>query len=145
MNIEIEIEICESDEQISQCYPVMKQLRTNLTKTEFLSRVKRQQKAFNYTLIRLVDENHVVAVSGVRISESLCDGKYLYVDDFVTDGNLRSKGYGGRLFNWIVDYAKSNNCNEIGLESGVQRFDAHRFYLGKRMKISSHHFCLPLK
>ena len=145
MNIEIEIEICKSDEQISQCYPVMKQLRTNLTKTEFLSRVKRQQKAFNYTLIRLMDENHVVAVSGIRISESLCNGKYLYVDDFVTDGNLRSKGYGGRLFNWIVDYAKSNDCNEIGLASGVQRFDAHRFYLRKRMKISSHHFCLPLK
>ncbi|MGZ5001726.1 MAG: GNAT family N-acetyltransferase, partial [Chthoniobacterales bacterium] len=30
------------------------------------------------------------------------------------------------------------------LDSGVQRFDAHRFYLMKRMKISSHHFSLEL-
>ncbi|MGZ5023946.1 MAG: GNAT family N-acetyltransferase, partial [Chthoniobacterales bacterium] len=32
----------------------------------------------------------------------------------------------------------------LTLDSGVQRFDAHRFYLMKRMKISSHHFVLDL-
>jgi coproporphyrinogen III oxidase len=33
---------------------------------------------------------------------------------------------------------------ELHLDSGVQRFDAHRFYLRHRMAIVGHHFALPL-
>jgi len=33
---------------------------------------------------------------------------------------------------------------QLHLDSGVQRFSAHRFYLSKRMEISSHHFSLKL-
>jgi hypothetical protein len=31
------------------------------------------------------------------------------------------------------------------LDSGVQRFGAHRFYLRRRMDITSHHFALDLR
>jgi hypothetical protein len=33
----------------------------------------------------------------------------------------------------------------LHLDSGVRRFDAHRFYLNKRMNISSHHFSMVLR
>ena len=46
---------------------------------------------------------------------------------------------------WIVAHARERGCTEIDLDSGVQRFDAHRFYLGRGMKISSHHFSMGLK
>jgi hypothetical protein len=32
----------------------------------------------------------------------------------------------------------------LDLDSGVTRFDAHRFYLRERMHIQSHHFALAL-
>jgi hypothetical protein len=35
-------------------------------------------------------------------------------------------------------------CTTIELDSGVQRFDAHRFYLRERFSITSHHFGKPL-
>jgi hypothetical protein len=31
------------------------------------------------------------------------------------------------------------------LDSGVQRFGAHRFYLRRRMNITSHHFAIDLR
>jgi len=56
----------------------------------------------------------------------------------------RSAGYGGELFDWLVEQAREKDCEHLELDSGVQRFDAHRFYLLKRMEISSYHFSLPI-
>jgi hypothetical protein len=48
------------------------------------------------------------------------------------------------LFDWLVAQAREHGCARLELDSGVQRFRAHRFYLMKRMEISSHHFMLKL-
>ena len=69
---------------------------------------------------------------------------FCYVDDLVTDESERSLGYGGALFDWLVAEARAEGCGKLELDSGVQRFAAHRFYLTKRMIISSHHFSLEL-
>jgi GNAT superfamily N-acetyltransferase len=95
--------------------------------------------------VSLEDEGEVRAVAGFRVSECLCDGRFLYVDDLVTDHAHRSKGYGDRLFNWLVANARHEQCAELGLESGVQRYDAHRFYLRHQMRISSYHLSLNLR
>ena len=78
------------------------------------------------------------------MSESLFAGRFCYVDDLVTDEAGRSLGYGGALFDWLVAEARSAGCQKLDLDSGVQRFAAQRFYLTKRMIISSHHFSLEL-
>jgi GNAT superfamily N-acetyltransferase len=62
----------------------------------------------------------------------------------VTDEAARSRGHGGALLAWLVDQARSADCRSLELDSGVQRFDAHRFYLTNRMAISAHHFRLVL-
>jgi GNAT superfamily N-acetyltransferase len=83
-------------------------------------------------------------VEYVTISESLAWGKFLYIDDLVSKSGDRSKGYGGELFDWLIDYARAENCQQLTLDSGVQRFAAHRFYLRRRMEITSHHFTIKL-
>src|SRR5262249_22300934 len=122
----------------------MVQLRTHLIESEFVARIRRQQK-LGYNLVFLEDAGEVLSVAGVRIAENLYAGRYLYVDDLSTHESVRSQGHGGMLFDWLVNYAKSDNCDVLALDSGVQRFGAHRFYLGKRMDIVSHHFRLKLK
>jgi hypothetical protein len=47
------------------------------------------------------------------------------------------------LIGWC-DSLASKNANISNSIPGVQRFDAHRFYLMKRMSISTHHFTLKL-
>jgi GNAT superfamily N-acetyltransferase len=133
----------KEDHEIQSCYPVMAELRPHVQPDEFLRRVKRQAEIADYKLACLIDEE-VKAVAGFRISECLAWGKFLYVDDLVAKSGDRAKGYGGALFDWIVEYAQEESCDQFHLDSGVQRFAAHRFYLNKRMIIDCHHFALRL-
>ncbi|WP_310422506.1 GNAT family N-acetyltransferase [Chamaesiphon sp. VAR_48_metabat_135_sub] len=129
-----------SIQEITDYFSVMVELRPHLELTDFIDRVQRQQQQFDYLQV----DRMIQAVAGFRISESLAWGKFLYVDDLVSRSNNRSKGYGLKLFNWLVDYAHNQNCQQLTLDSGVQKFAAHRFYLRHRMEISSHHFTLKL-
>ncbi|MDP8930935.1 MAG: GNAT family N-acetyltransferase [Actinomycetota bacterium] len=63
-------------------------------------------------------------------------GRFLYVDDFVTRGTERRRGHGAALFRWHVAEARRLDCDEVHLDSGVHRHDAHRFYLARGMRIS---------
>jgi GNAT superfamily N-acetyltransferase len=139
--------LAKDDDQIRSCYAVMAELRPHVQADEFLSRVRRQQELAGYELAGIIAESdgEVKAVAGFRISECLAWGKFLYVDDLVSRSDDRSRGYGGALFDWLVEYARANDCDQFHLDSGVHRFAAHRFYLVKRMSIEAHHFGLKLK
>lgn len=137
------LQLAESDEQIAACFPVLVQLRPHLDVESFLPRIRRQQQQ-GFRLACLEDAGQVVAVAGFRVMENLAWGRFLYVDDLVTDAAQRSRGHGARLLEWLLDLARNEGCQELHLDSGVQRFDAHRFYLLKRMRITAHHFALEL-
>ncbi len=138
------IALAESDADILRCFPVMAELRPHLVESEFLLRVRRMQKE-GFLLARLEEEGVVCAVAGYRFHEKLFSGLTLYVDDLVSTATRRSRGHGGKLLQWLIGQARKRNCDLFELDSGVQRFDAHRFYFRERMKISSYHFTLPLK
>lgn len=139
-----EIMLARTDHEILSCYPVMAELRPHVRLDEFLARVRRQSEGEGYRLAFLTD-GEVKAVAGFRITEGLAWGKFLYLDDLVTKSADRSKGYGGELFDWLVEYARAEGCEEFHLNSRVQRLDAHRFYLNKKMFIECHHFALRLR
>ena len=141
--MDVVVSLAKSDQEIHSCFDVMVELRPHLKQEVFVARIKRQQKNAGYELAYL-SAGGVKAVAGFRISECLAWGKFLYVDDLVAGNSDRSKGYGGTLFDWLVAYAREAGCDEFHLDSGVQRFDAHRFYLRRRMAIEAHHFGLKL-
>ncbi len=122
----------------------MRQLRTHFEdEGKFTEQVERQRRD-GFRLAFLEDDGAVRAVAGYRMSESLFAGRFCYVDDLITDESGRSLGYGGALFDWLVAEARAAGCRKLDLDSGVQRFAAHRFYLAKRMIIAAHHFTLDL-
>jgi GNAT superfamily N-acetyltransferase len=141
---QVHIAPAESDADILRCFPVMAQLRPHLVEAEFLARVRRMQRE-GFLLARLEEDGTVRAVAGYRFHEKLFSGRTLYVDDLVSDTTRRSKGHGARLLAWLIEQAKARDCDLFELDSGVQRFDAHRFYFRERLRISSYHFTLPLK
>jgi GNAT superfamily N-acetyltransferase len=140
----VTIQLAITDDEIQACYPVMVQLRPHVAAEEFLPRVRRQQ-AGGFQLAALRADGRVVAVAGYRLAECLSSGRYMYVDDLVTDAAVRSAGHGGVLLDWLIDQARAADCDSFLLDSGVQRFGAHRFYLQKRLEIRAHHFVLPLR
>jgi GNAT superfamily N-acetyltransferase len=133
-----------TEAEIARCFPVMRQLRMHFDEEEnFIAQVGRQRRE-GYRMAFLEDDYGVRAVAGFRRLEMLYAGRHFYVDDLVTDATARSLGYGGAHFEWLVAQARAEGCGKLELDSGVQRFAAHRFYLTKRMIIASHHFSLEL-
>lgn len=138
------ISLAETDEEIGRCFDVMRELRPHLDAENFLRRVQIQRQE-GYRLVRLEADGEVVSVAGYRILHNLVWSKFLYVDDLVTRARDHSKGWGQALFAWLLDEARAEGCQQFELDSGVQRFGAHRFYLGQRMDITCHHFSRKLQ
>ena len=133
-----------TDSEIAACYEVMKELRQQIPLDHFISQVKLQKES-GYHLVFITSENTVVAVAGFRISHNLAWGKFLYIDDLVTRESFRSQGFGASLLSAITDYAIQQKCDQLHLDSGVQRTGAHRFYQNQEMDLSSYHFSKKLK
>jgi GNAT superfamily N-acetyltransferase len=91
------------------------------------------------------EAGNIVALAGYRYAENLAWGRYLYIDDLITSEPCRGQGFGGRLFDWLAGEAWREGCRAVHLDSGVQRFAAHRFYLGKGMEMTSRHFGIALR
>lgn len=138
------IKIAHDGQEISDCYSVMAELRPHIRPDEFLPLVKRLNELADFQLAYLTD-GEIKAVAGFRISEWLAGGKYLEIEDLVAKSGERSKGYGGALFDWLVEHAKENNCQQVRLVSRVSRVDAHRFYLRKGMNLEAHYFSMSLE
>lgn len=134
------IRLAETSDDLRRAFPVMVQLRPHLDEAAYLAQVARQQRDANFRIVMSEENGRVFAVAGFRIAEMLFCGKHLYVDDLVTDGHSRSQGHGKALLDWLTDLARREDCVELHLDSGVQRFDAHRFYFREGMHISSYHF-----
>ena len=66
----------------------------------------------------------------------------MYIEDLVTDPERRSSGLGRVMMDWLKSHAREHECEQIHLDSGVQRFPAHRFYLREGFNIASHHFSI---
>ena len=131
-------------EQILATRDVMRQLRPKLSRDGYLTTVKRMQQTDGYRLAAAYDEGVVRAVAGYRFMEMLFSGRILYVDDLSTDERHRSKGYGKLLLDWLKAEAKAHGCEQLHLDSGVQRERAHRFYFREGLTICCYHFQTPL-
>lgn len=135
------IAIARSAAEIDACFPVMSQLRPKISREAFVKRVEELAAAAGLTLAYL-DDGGIKAVAGYRISDWLAGGRYLEIEDLVTAEGARSKGYGGLLFDWVVDLAARSGCLQVRLVSHVRRVDAHRFYLRKGMSQEAWYFSM---
>jgi GNAT superfamily N-acetyltransferase len=140
----VRIALAQTDADLLRCFPVLAELRPRVTREEFLGRVRRQREG-GYHLLFLEDGGEIRCVAGYRVLENLEWGRFLYVDDLVTTAAARSRGHGRQVFDWLVAEARNRGCDQVHLDSGVQRFGAHRFYLRHGMDLTCHHFALSLR
>ena len=130
----------ESDEDIRRCFAALKVLRPHLDEAALVPQVRRQQAA-GYCLLGLGPaEAPALAAAGYRQAEFLAWGRVLYIDDLITRPEARGRGYGGQLLDWLIARAAALGCDEVHLDSGYQRHDAHRLYLNKGFDLGCHHF-----
>jgi len=139
----MEIKICASDDDIAKCWQVIVELRPHLIESEFINTVK-EMVSEGYQLAFIEEDGKAAAAIGYRYLQYLYNGKHIYIDDLSTLPAARGKGYGGKLLDFVEAEAKAKGYKVVTLDSGHQRFDAHRLYLNKGFKIVAHHFSKTL-
>lgn len=141
--VDLTLSLVTTKTQVNECFSLMRQLRPHLGEAQFIEQVS-VQKDDGFQILQAKCSNQVIGLAGFRIGHKLAWDKHLYIDDLVTDEDGRSKGIGFAMLNWLEDHAKTMDCAQIHLDSGVQRFQAHKFYLRSGFVISSHHFAKSL-
>jgi GNAT superfamily N-acetyltransferase len=122
-----------------QALAVLTQLRPDLDEAKWAA-VRTDPIGARPCFTVVAEDGVVSAVAGWRLMAMTHTGRTLYVDDLVTDAAVRSRGDGSLLLGHLRERAEQLGASVLALDSGVQRFDAHRFYLRERMSITSHHF-----
>ncbi|MBD5785944.1 GNAT family N-acetyltransferase [Cellulosimicrobium terreum] len=152
------VDLGADDPRWSATLPVLQELRPHLT-ADLLAQVladtaqgPRFLAAFDASSEQVPDPvpdggasvPACLGVAGWRVIANTSAVRKLYVDDLVTSSAARSRGVGATLLAELERRARAAGCTVLDLDSGVQRFDAHRFYLRERMNIVAHHFATTL-
>ncbi len=129
-----------SDLQIDACFAVISELRPHLLQSEFTETVRWMMDYDNYHLVYGVFDGTIACAAGYRLCTGLAAGPYMYVDDLVTSSAYRSRGFGKALLDWLKREAAGQLCDQLHLDSGVHRADAHRFYEREGLMEVARHF-----
>jgi GNAT superfamily N-acetyltransferase len=133
------VEVPPGDERLEVVYPVMHELRTDLSEDDFRARYEAGYP-LGYRLAALFDGGECRAAAGYRLFTNFVSGLHMYIDDLVTAEQWRSNGYGRQLNEYLGDLARDAGCASVQLDSSVWRSKAHRFYFRERYVITSFHF-----
>lgn len=113
---------------LEKSFPLLRELRTNLSFENFQDIYHNAHKTNDYTLVGLEDEGQLVALMGYRILHDFVHGKHLYIDDLVSSSHLRSKGYGTTLLLEAERLAQLHGCSNLRLCTGIENESGKKFY-----------------
>ena len=128
-------------EDFIRCWDVVHELRPELNLDRYLTLILYMLDE-HYKMIYIEQNGKVVSFCGYRYVTMLHRGRSIYIDDLCSLPEARGKGHATAMLKHIVEQAKSEELDSIHLDSGHQRFDAHRLYLNHGFKITSHHFAM---
>ena len=120
------IQELQSQKEIVEAYPIMKQLRSHLDQETYVGLVSEAQQKDRYRMYALNQNEKIVAVVGFKPMITLYYGRFIWVCDLVTDDHQRSKGYGELLLEFVHDWAKEHHYESVALSSGLQHFYDHK-------------------
>ena len=123
----ITIQQLSTDAERREAFPILNELRTHLDEALFEDQYEQMYEE-GYRLFGLYEDDEIVAVAGAKTATNFYLGKHAYVYDLVTTESRRSEGFGEQLLSFVHDWAATEGCVAVELESGHWRDEAHRFY-----------------
>lgn len=109
-------------------YPVIKELRTELSYAEYLNIYETAHAQDGYEIVGLESGTNIMAVMGYRVLVDFVHGKHLYIDDLVSTAAQRSKGFGARLLAYAEEVARTLGCKSLRLCAGIDNEIGQKFY-----------------
>ncbi len=107
---------------------LLQQLRPRLETSEKCKKAFDLAKKSDIKFLAIYDDNLLKGIISYRIMFNLYLEEHLVIDDLIIEENLRGKGIGTKLINFVIQLAEKKNIKTIKLDSGLQRNQAHNFY-----------------
>jgi ribosomal protein S18 acetylase RimI-like enzyme len=120
--------LAATDDAVAALHPLLVQLRPHLATAADLVEAWRNQQSQGYRLVFAAISNRPAVAAGFRIGHNLRFGRFLYVDDLVTDDQWRGQRYGERMLGHLKQVAAQEKCRALLLDTPMSNSRAHRFY-----------------
>ncbi|WP_251032360.1 GNAT family N-acetyltransferase [Mesobacillus foraminis] len=99
------IQELKGEEQWLDAFPIMNQLRTELTQKTYLELLEEMRKD-GYSLYALYKGNQIVSLAGLSWRVNFYNKRHVFIYELVTDAAYRSFGFGEKLLSYIHNWAK---------------------------------------
>ena len=109
-------------------YPVMKELRPDLSYGDYLNIYEEAHIKDGYQIVGVESGSHILAVMGYRVLTDFVHGRHLYIDDLVASALHRSKGYGAKLLTYAEEISRELGCKSLRLCAGIDNEAGQKFY-----------------
>lgn len=96
-------------------------------------------------LIAEDDSGRIVGIAALSVVMGPGIRKNAYLEDFVTDSEVRGQGIGRQLWSAMLDWARAKGCTNLEFTCGQGREAAQAFYKSRGASIyDTNFFRLPL-
>lgn len=133
---------CASDEEILATYKVATQLY-ELPKETYLAYVREMMQQ-GYRLVALYENGQCIAISGFRVGRRLYCGKFLHIDNLVTDRRHRKQGVALVLIEWMKEEAARIGCDVMLADTYIENGPAQALFKREGFMTRGYHLKLDL-
>lgn len=98
----------------------------------------------NYECFGVFLKDELIGVFGLWFMTRHYAGKSCEPDHVILKPEYQSKGIGKEIFEFIFRYSKEKGCETSELNSYVQNFKSHKFYMNNGYVIKGYHFLKKL-
>jgi len=131
-------------EDFALILPYLKKLHEQPPKEELLKERLLEMFDQNYECFGIYKQDDLIGVFGLWFMTRHYAGRSCEADHIYVEEQYQGKGVGKELFEFIHQYAESKGCETMELNSYVENFGSHKFYMNLGYIIRGYHFLKKL-
>jgi len=138
MKLDLDIRLIVKEE-LNSIVPLLAQLNPKIS-NEVLGNRLNEMIVQGYKCVGIFDNKRLIGISGIWILTKYYIGKHIEPDNVFILPEYQGKGIGGRLMNWIFEYAKSLGCVASELNCYTENEAGQRFWKQQGYEVVAYHF-----
>ncbi|MEL6810914.1 MAG: GNAT family N-acetyltransferase [Bacteroidota bacterium] len=135
----IQFRIIDSEEILS-IVPLLYQLNDGNISEKTLETRTQEMVNQNYECLGIYDEEHLIGICGMWFQTRHYAGRSCEIDHVIIGDSHRNQGIGGKMMEFIYQYARKKECNWVELNTYVHNFPSHKFYNNQDFIAKGYHF-----
>lgn len=132
------------EKDLNKVVPLVRELGENQVDEALLTSRFKEMLNMNYECFGVYNQGEIIGVFGLWFMTRHYAGKSCEPDHVFIKPQFQNKGLGKQIFEFIFDYARKKGCETSELNSYVQNYKSHKFYMNHGYDIKGYHFLKKL-